>query len=52
LSSRTREGDYKTQQHPNTALEAACRIIKPGELENLTLDKTAGWAACSKPAHK
>ena len=32
--------------------EAASRIIKLGERENLTLDKAARCVACSKPAHK
>jgi hypothetical protein len=30
--------------------EAASRIIKLGERENLTFDKAAGCVACSKPA--
>jgi hypothetical protein len=32
--------------------EATSRIIKRGERENVTLDKAAGCAACSKPTHK
>jgi hypothetical protein len=35
-----------------TVFEAASRIIKLGERENLTLDKAVGCVACSKPAHK
>ena len=35
-----------------TLFEAASRIIKLGERENLTLDKAVGCVACSKPARK
>jgi hypothetical protein len=48
---------YKTQQRQNTPedkalFEAASRIIKLGERENLTLDKAAECAASPKPTHK
>jgi hypothetical protein len=35
-----------------TLFEAASRIIKLEERENLTLDKAVGCVACSKPARK
>jgi hypothetical protein len=35
-----------------TLFEAASRIIKLGERENITVDKAVGCVACSKPARK
>jgi hypothetical protein len=47
-------GENATAHTPDdkTLFEAASRIIKLGERENLTLDKAVGCVACSKPAHK
>jgi hypothetical protein len=61
LPSGTRDRDRRastgTQQRQNTPedkvlFEAASRIIKLGERENLTLDEAVGCVACSKPACK
>jgi hypothetical protein len=40
--ANTKRNNIRRLQKDKALLEAACRIIKPGELENLTLDKTAG----------
>ncbi len=44
----------ETENTPDdkTLFEAASRIIKLSERENLTLDKAVGRVACSKPARK